>query len=243
MEPEPETRAQQPVPKRRFHWLRTASDRVPTKWFATAGTVLFLAATAAFGGLATAEEPGPAALAVGEEHRNDQLAVAVQRAVLIDELPEAGITVEPGQRVLALVVDAENLWTEPLMTARGYSVRDAVVLERGSDVVEADEVARLDDGTFGPWLQPGVPATLVLAWAVDGRSYRDDQELRFVVRDETLYTASFVASGRSWEDPVPAAYVTVAIEDVGAGKDPDADAADDTPVDPAVGQSDEGAAG
>lgn len=225
MQPEPETRAQQPVPQRRFHWLRTASDRVPTKWFATAGTVLFLAATAAFGGLATAQEPGPVELAVGEEHRNDQLAVTVQRAVLIDELPEAGITVEPGQRVLALIVDAENLWTEPLSTARGHSVRDAVVLEQGSGVVEADEVARPDDGTFGPWLQPGVPATVVLVWAVDARRYRAGQELRFVVRDETLYTASFVASGRSWEDPVPAAHVTVAVEDVGAGADSDEDAA------------------
>lgn len=234
MEPEPETRAQQPVPQRRFHWLRTATDRVPTKWFAAAGTVLFLAATAAFGGLATAEEPRPVELAAGEEHRNDQLAVTVQRAVLIDELPEAGIRVEPGQRVLALIVDVENLWTEPLMTARGYSVRTAVVLERGSELLEADEVARPDDGTFGPWLQPGVPATVVLAWGVDARSYREGQELRFVVRDETLYTASFVASGQSWEDPVAAAYVAVAVEDVGAGAEPDGDAAADPAVEGAA---------
>lgn len=226
------------MPKRRFQWLRTASDKVPTKWFATAGTVLFLAATAAFGGLATAQEPGPVELAVGEEHRNDQLAVTVQRAVLIDELPEAGIMVEPGQRVLALVVDAENLWTEPLMTARGHGVRDAVVLARGADVIEADEVARLDDGTFGPWLQPGVPATLVLAWAVDGRSYRGGQELRFVLRDETLYTGSFVMSGQSWEDPEEVAFVAVEVEDVGAGEDGE-ESADGDPAAP----TDEGAAG
>jgi hypothetical protein len=214
----------QPVTKRRFEWLRKAGDRVPTKWFAAIGTVLFLAATAAFGGLATVRQPPPAELGPGDVHRNDQLELAVQRAVLVDELPEAGIVIEPGQRVLAVVVDVENRWTEPLETFEGRSVSDAVVLERDPGH-QADEVARFDDGTFGPTLQPGVPATLVLAWAVDGRVHRGGDALRIVLNDETLYTASFVSSGQSWEDPVPAAVVTVEIEDVGAGLGEDAEAA------------------
>ena len=43
-----------PVRKRRFEWIRAASDRVPTRWLAGIATALFLVATAAFGGLATA---------------------------------------------------------------------------------------------------------------------------------------------------------------------------------------------
>ena len=212
------------MPTHRFKWIRAAGDRVPTSWFTGIATGAFLVATAAFGGLATAAAEGPVPLDAGEEHRNDQLALTVQRAVLIDELGEAGVTVEPGQRVLAVIVDAENRWTQPLPTGRGNSVSDSVALaDRPGH--QPDGVARLDDSTILPWLQPGVPATLVLAWAVDRTEYADGEELRVVLNDETLFTGSFVLSGQSWEDPEPAALVTVPITDVGAGVD--ADAADE----------------
>lgn len=217
--------ARQTVSSRRFRWLRAASDRVPTKWFAGIATGVFLAATAAFGGLATATEAGPVELEAGEEHLNEQLAITVQRAVLIDELSETGVTVEPGQRVLALVVDAENRWTEPLPTRRGYSLSSSIALaDRPAE--EPGGIARFDDSTWSPWLQPGVPMTAVLAWVVDDDDYADGDELRVVLNDEALYTGSFVTSGQSWDDPRPAAIVTVPIADVGAGADAEPQADD-----------------
>ena len=61
------------------------------RWFGGAFIALFLAATAAFGGLATAAPPEIAQLDPGEAHVTDQRSLAIQRAVLIDELPEAGV--------------------------------------------------------------------------------------------------------------------------------------------------------
>src|SRR5688572_26515536 len=93
-----------PRARGRLGWLKAASDRVPTRWFTGIGTALFLVATAAFGGLATAAEPEITALAPGEAHRNDQLSMTIERAVLVDEFPEAGVYVDDGERVLAVLL-------------------------------------------------------------------------------------------------------------------------------------------
>ncbi|MBT2516946.1 hypothetical protein J7E29_05830 [Streptomyces sp. ISL-90] len=215
---EPQPTEQQAVPKRRFRWVRVAADRVPTKWVAGIGTGVFLAATAAFGGLETVEAVSLPELSAGEEHRNDQLAVTVKRAVLIDELPEAGVTVEPGERVLALIVDAENRWDEPLPTTRGYSLSSTVALADHPEV-EPQGISRYDDTTANPWLQPGVLATIVLAWVVPADRHAGGDDVRVVLNDETLMTGTAVISGQYWDDPVPAAIVTLDIEDVGAGRD------------------------
>jgi hypothetical protein len=205
-----------PGTRTRFGWLRAASDRVPTRWFAGIATGLFLVATAAFGGLATAETPPLAALEPGQEHRNDQLSIAVKRAVLVDELEDAGVYVEDGERVLALIVDVENTWSEPLVAAPDSSVTESFRIA-GLAGREPDSVARYDDATQTPWLQPGVPAQLVLAWAVDADEFADADELEITLADLTLHVGSFVADGSWWTDPVPAATLVVPIDDVGAG--------------------------
>lgn len=199
----------------RFGWLRAASDRVPTRWFAGIGTALFLAATAAFGGLATAETVEIAALEPGEEHRNDQVAMTIERAVLIDEFEDAGVYVEDGERVLALVVDVENTWDEPLSASPDSSVTESLTVEGLADA--PDSVARYDDATINPVLQPDVPAQIVIAWAVEADAFDDGDELTLTFNDMTLHTGSFVANGQWWTDPVAAATVTVAVEDIGAG--------------------------
>lgn len=205
-------------PRRRpgLGWIRAASDRVPTRWFAAIGTGLFLLATAAFGGLATAAETPVAELALGAEHTNDQVSVTVDRVVLIDEFPEAGVYVEGGERVLALVVTARNEWIQPLRASGGSSVTQTFSVEGLGDT-PPDSVARYDDATIGPWLQPGVPAQIVLTWAVDADAFADGDDVAVTVNDMTLHTGSFVADGQWWTDPVPAATVVVPVEDVGAG--------------------------
>ena len=42
------------------------------------------------------------------------------------------------------------------------------------------------------------------------------------LREMTLYTGSFVMSGQTWTDPVTTATMTLEIEDVGAGAEPEA---------------------
>ncbi|NLP83409.1 hypothetical protein HF576_06105 [Microbacterium sp. CFH 90308] len=214
-----------PVPRRRFEWIRAATDRVPTRWFAGLATAAFLAATAAFGGLATAAPPELAQLEPGDAHVTDQRSLTVKRAVLIDELPGSGVFPEEGQRVLALVVDVENTWDEPQGSFGKESIGDSFTIE-GVDAEADSSVARLDDATTSPELQPGVPAELVYTWAVDADDYAEGDELTVTLQELSLYTGSFVMNGQWWTDPVPDATVTLEIEDVGAGAEPE-EAGDD----------------
>lgn len=203
-----------PVRKRRFEWIHAATDRVPTRWFAGIATGLFLVATAAFGGLATAAPPELEQLEPGEAHVTDQRSLTVKRAVLIDELPEAGVYPEDGERVLAVIVDVENRWDEPLRTTGLYGVTVSFSVE---GVDDPRDVARMDDATGLLYLQPNVPAELVYAWAVDADTFADGDALTVTLSDTSLYTGSFVTEGQWWSDPVADARVSLKIEDVGAG--------------------------
>jgi hypothetical protein len=202
--------------QQRFAWVPAVTDRVPTSWFTGIATAVFLAVTAAFGGLADVPAPPLPRLAAGDTHVNDQLAITVERAVLIDEFAEAGVEVEPGERVLALVVRAENRWTEPLDTGGDHSVASALRIPALGDEPPA-AVARFDDATVSPWLQPGVPAELVVTWAVADDAFAEGELLDIDLRNETLHTGELVAAGRWWDDPVTAARLEVELTDVGAG--------------------------
>ena len=150
----------------------------------------------------------------GEAHVTDQRSLTVKRAVLIDELPEAGVYPEDGERVLALIVDIENRWDEPLRTTGTYGVTVSFAVE---GVDDPRDVARMDDATGIMYLQPNVPAELVYAWTVDAADFADGQQLPMTLFDTSLYTGSFVTEGQWWSDPVADARVSPTIEDVGAG--------------------------
>jgi len=138
----------------------------------------------------------------------------VERAVLIDEFPEAGIYVEDGQRVLAVQLEVVNTWTEPIAALSEEGLTGAVRVQ-GLD--PAESAARYDDATGNPRLQPGVPAEIVLTWAIEPEDFSEGDEIVVTVNTMSLHVGSFVASGQWWTDPVPAAEVTVAAEDVGSG--------------------------
>ena len=212
------------APRSRFARLQAATDRVPTKWFAAIGTGLFLAVTAAFGGLApvAAEEKPLEQLTVGETHTGAQLAMTVERAVLIDRLSGSGAfpDADKGERLLVLLVRMENRWSEPAIASAFAGLLDAtyrrnVVL--AGDGAVADGIVREDDQTLDPVLQPGVPALIAFSWVVPGTAYRDGEELTVVLKDAALEHGQMLFSGDYWGTPEPAAHVSVEIEDVGAG--------------------------
>lgn len=212
------------VRRGRLAWLQAASDRVPTRWFAGIATGAFLVATAAFGGLATAAAPEPTPLEPGEAHITAERSLTVQRAVLIDELPEAGVVPEDGERVFALIADVENEWDRPVAsTTSSGVVRSLSVpgIPRDASV----GAARYDDTTTGPRLQPHVPARIVFAWVVPADLFAAGDDVPITLYERSLYTGSFVTDEQWWDDPVPDAVVTVEVEDVGAGVD--AEDADD----------------
>ena len=204
--------------QRRFRWVHAATDRVPTRWFAGIGTGLFLLVTAAFGGLATAAEPGPIAIAAGQEHRSEEFALTVERAVLLDDFPEAGARVDEDadERVLAVQVNITNRWDRPL-SAGPISMSETLHIDELSDT-PMESVARIDDATTSPWLQPGIPVDIVLTWIVDADALADGDVLHVTISDLSLYTGSFVTTGQSWEDPEAAAKLTLTVADNGAGQ-------------------------
>lgn len=211
-----------PEPVRRFRWVRSGVDRVPTRWFAGIATGLFLAGTAAFGGLATAATPSIPELEPGEAHVTAQRTLTIERAVLVDELPEAGVYPDPdrNERVVAILAIAENRWTSPQSAAAAVNLEPSAFARSvsvGGLPSEGSTNARYDDGTVGPWLQPGVPVELVMAWTVDADAFADGDEIEVVLNSLSLYTASFVAEGEWWQDPVASATMTLTLDDLGAG--------------------------
>lgn len=198
----------------RFTWVRTAAGKVPTKWFAAIGTALFLGATAAFGGLAAAPEPPITELDAGDEHVSAELSITVERAVLLDRFPEAGISVEDGERVLAFVVHAENLWDRSIWAQEDGALGQSLRLEDGT---APGSIARFDDATLRPWIHPGLPAELVVTFAVDDDAYADGDEARVLLRDRSMTTGELIVAGEWWDDPVHTATVTVPVEDRGDG--------------------------
>ncbi|ALJ18911.1 hypothetical protein [Microbacterium sp. No. 7] len=198
--------------------VRKLADRVPTAWFATIGTALFLAATAAFGGLntAVADETPVVELSAGETHANDQFSTTVVRALLIDHLSPAGVFADDGKRALVLIVDVENVWDAPQRTIGvlgGFS--DTLRIAELGDQKPAG-AARMDDQTRDPELQPGLPAQLAFAWQVDADAFAEGDEITIVLHDQTMHTGVLFVEGRSWGDPVERARVTVRLDDAGA---------------------------
>lgn len=190
-----------------FTKLRAAADRVPTKWFTAIATGLFLAATAAFGGLATAAADPVGEIEVGKTHRGPLFALSVDRAFLFDELGGSGAYPAEGERVLALRVTVENVWSSP----EGFSgMRETLAVTLPG--AELTSMARIDDATTNPRLQPGVPAEVVVTWLVPEDALADGDEVTVIISDPVLRTGQAVTSGQWWDDPVPAVQVTLPVE-------------------------------
>lgn len=193
-----------------------ALDRVPVKWLGTAGTVVFLAATAAFGGLAAVPEPEPPAVEVGQTFIGSELEITPVRATVIDRLRGSGVFPQPGERVLTVVMDVRNLSEFARLSATDGALRD-VRLE-GFEAVDAS-IARLDDGLIAPWLQPGVAARVVLSWAVPAGMVSEGDDVRMLLPDSTRSMGQFVLHGVVWSDATVGGILTIPVEDLGTGEE------------------------
>lgn len=195
----------------RFSRLRAAADRVPSKWFAGIATALFLAATAAFGGLNAAATPTLPEIEPGDTFENDLYQVTIERALLFDELKEVGADPKPTQRVLALSMVVENLSssTEPTDPSSGLVSTVTLDVEGATFVT----TALVEDATRGPFLHPGVPGQVVLTWLVPRREVQDGTEIELTLNNVTFLTDTFFEQGREWwGDPTPASTMTIPVE-------------------------------
>lgn len=56
-----------------------------------------------------------------------------------------------------------------------------------------------------------------MTWILDAGDLSDGDLLHLTVNDLSLYTGSFITTGQTWEDPVPAATLTLVVTDAGMG--------------------------
>lgn len=235
------TPTEQPAAAAPGWWTRLSAwgQRIPTGWFASILTGVFLAVTAAFGGLAPVAEAAVESLAAGEPRVGAQLGLSVERAVLFDSFPQSGAYAGEGERVLALLINAENRWSEPLLSSNG-AIEQALRVEglgEALDDAAPAAVARLDDATLGPWLQPGVPAELVVTWVVPAASVAEGDTVSITIREAKLEKGQRLTSDARWTSP--AAVATVELEVIAGDADPDAadpDAADPDAADPGAAE-------
>lgn len=199
-----------------------ATDRVPTKWFAAIATGLFLAATAAFGGLADVSKPAAASIEIGEPHTTEQVTLEVQDVVLVDDLPELFLDLEEGRRVVVVLVHATNEWTEPQSTTLLESgIRDLIRLDLdGLRDAAPTAIFRVDDvGYDTTVLQPDLRVPLGFVWSVPAADVSDGDSVRVQVFDQTFSEGQVVWSARLWGDPVLAGTLEIAVTDLGTGED------------------------
>jgi hypothetical protein len=196
-------------------------DRVPTKWLVTGIAAVFLAGSAAFGGLETAAPAPLPEVEAGEAFTGAELRIAVERVALIDGFPEQYIEPETeGNRLLVVVATVENVWDTPVSTLSDIGAADNLrpVGVPGLDASsEPLTVAVLDDGSQNPELQPGVPIELAFMWEVAPDAVADGDEIRLDLYDKTYQAEGFVTYGERFIDPFVAAYTTLPVDDVGAG--------------------------
>ena len=195
---------------------------MPTKWFFTGLVVVFLAGSAAFGGLNDVPAPPVPEIDAGESFTGAELRIQPERASLIDGFPEQGILPEEGKRLLVVVAEVENVWDEPVSTLDKIGAGDNI-RPRGVTGLDAESapltVAVLSDGTERPELQPRVPVELAFIWEVDPDAVQGDT-LTVDLYDKSYRAEGFVTYGERFENPFVAASSDLPLKDVGEGTAP-----------------------
>ncbi|MFC4137679.1 MULTISPECIES: hypothetical protein [unclassified Microbacterium] len=197
-------------------WVRKTTDKVPTGWLITGAGAILLGATAAFGGLQTVPEAGPVELAPGEHFIGADIDMSVVAVELSDTRQTAGVVPDEGQRVLVVIIDATNLFDRARPVFGGNDTAAAVDSIRVEGLDETPKISRVDDGDGATWLQPDVPARLMVSWAVEPGDFADGDEVTVTLPDGEHTVGSFVTSEEYWSDVHVGARVLTSIEEVPA---------------------------
>jgi hypothetical protein len=218
-------------PRERRSWragARDLFDRLPTAWLLSGITGVFLAVSAAFGGLDDAPVQAAPILEAGDTHQGMELTVSVSRALLIDAFPEQLLTPDQGHRLLVVRAVVENTTTAPLRLA---SAPTGPVRLNGitADTIRVSGVEGLpvatppvsvlviDDGSDDAVVQPGVPVELAFVWDVAADAVAEGDSIEVQLMDRVKISEGELTYGGLYDDPVVSATLELALGDVGAG--------------------------
>lgn len=183
-------------------WFKRAAAKVPTSAAGGILVGLFLAVTAAFGGLATAAPSAPTPVSLGTALTVNPWKLTVREVFTTDALTDSGSAgVEDGPYLVARV-NVENTWDETLGT--GGAPGDVASAVVAADVALKDggrvEIYRADDARAAKDLQPGVPTELYLAWHLDpAQPVPTRATLRLLAAK--LTTGTLAVSGEYFDTP------------------------------------------
>jgi hypothetical protein len=218
-------------PRERRSWRTSARDlfdRLPTAWLLSGITGVFLAVSAAFGGLDDAPVQSPPVLEAGDTHQGAELTVSVGQALLIDAFPEQLLTPEKGHRLLVVRAVVENTTTAPLRLASAPTgparlsgiTADTIRVSGVAGLVAATPpvgVLVIDDGSDDAVVQPGVPVELAFVWDVAADAVAEGDSIEVQLMDRVKISEGELTYGGLYDDPVVSATLELALGDVGAG--------------------------
>lgn len=177
------------------------------KWFALAATASFLAATAAFGGLADAPAKEIPTVQPGETFARADLTLTIEGAGLSDS-PWADP--DDPERQLFVDVAVTNLGAAFLHSASDGALRPLKI--DGHDELEFPRMTRPGESRTAI-LQPLVPTTVRVLWDVPREAFAAGDTIRVILPNATP-RRMFTQSATVW-DVTPGAYVEVVLTDVG----------------------------
>ncbi|MDQ0615187.1 hypothetical protein QF046_002828 [Microbacterium sp. W4I4] len=199
--------------------VRRMASLIPTGWLLTASGGVLLAATAAFGGLEEVPPPPVPTVEAGEQYAGSDLQLTVQGVELRTERGNAAVypDAEKDERVLAVIVEVMNTFDKPRLATALGEVSPVVDGIRVDGLDAKPEVSRAD-GSGGTFLQPDVPAQLVLAWIVGPDDLKDGDEVTLTLPDSTHRVGTNVQRGVDmWDDVVVGAVLTTTVREIPAG--------------------------
>lgn len=198
--------------------VRVLADRLPTPWLITAITAMLLGVSAVFGGLDDAPVQAAPVIAPGDTRVGSELTVTVDRAQLIDALPEQYLVPEEGDRLLVVRATVENTTTAPIRLS--IVEADSIRVTGVTGLTPADpptDILVIDDGSDRVVVQPGVPVEVAFIWEVAGGTVAAGDSIQVQLLDRVLISEGELTYGGLYGDPVVGATLKLVLDDVGAG--------------------------
>lgn len=202
-------------------WSRAVADLPRWIWFAAAAVVAVLITVIALGGFAAARtETTPAG--PEEEVRTSAYAVTVLDAQLAGAVESEYLEAEPGQTLLVLRTRIENLSDTPIGVGSTADLTKANLVNTDRPLIDLVGVTAVDrtavwrpDGSSGQvFLQPGVPAEVMLAWTIPDDALTG-REVSLDVHDAEVSVGAVILSSNvvTWRAGDVVARITVPVED------------------------------
>jgi hypothetical protein len=169
------------------------------------GLLVVLAATAAFGGLATVDKQ-VTPFKTGDEFSDGEFTVTVQRARLVDELKGTYGSAKPGKVYLGIVTTLRNDGTVP------GRLRDQLDLRDMADK-EFFGTFRLRDGSPIQTLGPGLTEQLVFAWLLPDTARQSLESATIRVWKKKFTQLMVTYGGKEWIDTYDYGEVVVPVKE------------------------------